>query len=458
MKTQFEGRLIRLESSEVQLLRPEQKLQAEHKQLAAINIVDGRRYTGNYVIENADTPSNIKILGKDACEKLWLVIREFKHDGIKGYQLAEGDVIRFGRAKLCVREISGAKSGASVNLTDLIASQDMQLTGASEDDEDDAYENDQIRVVCRICYSDNVEATNPLMSPCSCDGTMKFIHLKCLQQCLRSRINIRTTEKVVSFIWKSLDCELCKKPFPHSLNINGTRIELIDIPKPDARFIVFELLRKDKTSPRGLHLVSLGGSDAVKVGRAHDNDMRISDISVSRLHATISIRDGSFYLEDQLGKFGTLVRLRRPIALNTSTINSFQAGRTLLQLSIKKPWSFIPACFCSRSMHDSMTTIGTITSKSVLPICIGYSASLSNLDLAKTSLSRKHKNLFYGHHNIGANSSCEEDSQDEVDIEEDALSSAAYMNRGERINTSLADLQAPDSLFSMRSYEELNPE
>jgi hypothetical protein len=434
---------------------------SSQKSLARISITDGKAYSGAFVIENSDTPTNLKVLGPDAFEKLWLVLRDFKHEGTRGYQLAEGDVIRFGRAKLCVREISGAKTAASVNLTDLIASQDMLLTGASEEEDEDDYEKDSARLVCRICYSDNVEALNPLMTPCSCDGTMKFIHLKCLQQCLRSRINIRTTEKVVSFVWKSLDCELCKKPFPHTVTLNGQRIELIDIPKPDARFIVFELLRKDKTSFRGLHLVSLGGTDLVKIGRAHDNDMRISDISVSRLHATITIRDGSFYLQDEQGKFGTLVRVRRPIALDLSYSNSFQAGRTLLHLSQKKPWSLLPACFCSRGLPDSMTTIGVITAKSVLPISSGFSISLTNAELASSSTSRKHRNLFFAHHNIGANSSCEEDSQDEIDSEEVRQipqSDRQLMREGARLNTSLQELHAPDSLFSVRSYDELNPD
>lgn len=381
------------------------------------------------------------------------MLREFKHDGIRGYQLAEGDVMRFGRSKLRVKEISGIKSRASVNLTDLMSSQEFQLTGGDiEQDEEDTYQPDSVKIVCRICYSDGIEEKNPLISPCSCDGTMKYIHLKCLKQCLRSKISIRTTERVVSFLWKSLDCDLCKMPFPDVLQANGQRVELIEIPKPDARFIILEQLRKDKTCPRGLHLVSLGGNDAINIGRAPDNDMRISDISVSRLHASIKVRNGCFYLEDELGKFGTLVRVRRPIALDATCVNSFQVGRTLVQLSIKKPWSLLPACFCSRSISDAFTTIGVVTAKSVLPISSGYSASLTNLDLANDRATTKHKNLFYGHHNIGANSSCEGDSQEEDELE----GGLAPYNRGESFSASLSEQYVPEALFSMRSYDGLN--
>lgn len=35
-------------------------------------------------------------------------------------------------------------------------------------------------VACRICLGDAPEVENPLFSPCNCDGTMKYVHLKCL--------------------------------------------------------------------------------------------------------------------------------------------------------------------------------------------------------------------------------------------------------------------------------------
>ena len=45
------------------------------------------------------------------------------------------------------------------------------------------------------------------------------------------------------------------------------------------------------------------------------NPLRINDISVSRCHAFIKkdAIDGSFYLEDNESKFGTLIKLKSPI-------------------------------------------------------------------------------------------------------------------------------------------------
>lgn len=55
----------------------------------------------------------------------------------------------------------------------------------------------------------------------------------------------------------------------------------------------------------------------IKIGRGTDNDLRVQDISVSRVHAFIKkdIRDGSFYLQDNSSKFGTLVQVQHPVHL-----------------------------------------------------------------------------------------------------------------------------------------------
>lgn len=62
--------------------------------------------------------------------------------------------------------------------------------------------------------------------------------------------------------------------------------------------------------------------DDIKIGRGHDADVRVTDISVSRLHAIFK-KDakGYFYLEDNHSKFGTLVLVRNPFLLNIGDPN-----------------------------------------------------------------------------------------------------------------------------------------
>ncbi len=48
----------------------------------------------------------------------------------------------------------------------------------------------------------------------------------------------------------------------------------------------------------------------INIGRGHDSDLRVNDISVSRCHALIKFKKGTFQLKDNKSKFGTLVLIK----------------------------------------------------------------------------------------------------------------------------------------------------
>ena len=58
-----------------------------------------------------------------------------------------------------------------------------------------------------------------------------------------------------------------------------------------------------------------------KKGRGLEVDIRLSDISVSRQHATIIHENNHFYLTDENSKFGTLVLLDERMPLNSIYTN-----------------------------------------------------------------------------------------------------------------------------------------
>jgi hypothetical protein len=43
-------------------------------------------------------------------------------------------------------------------------------------------------MVCRICLAEDSDHDNPMISPCKCSGTMKFIHLECLKEWLSCKL------------------------------------------------------------------------------------------------------------------------------------------------------------------------------------------------------------------------------------------------------------------------------
>ena len=81
------------------------------------------------------------------------------------------------------------------------------------------------------------------------------------------------------------------------------------------------------------------------MGRGVDTDIRINDISVSRVHAYFLLENGKFYIQDNSSKFGTLILMNQPLELNKN-INALelQCGRTILKVTVKKLSSKALSC------------------------------------------------------------------------------------------------------------------
>jgi hypothetical protein len=58
---------------------------------------------------------------------------------------------------------------------------------------------------------------------------MKFIGLSCIKQWLHGKRHSKETSFVNSYIWKNLECELCKAPFKDKVtNQSGKQIDLLN--------------------------------------------------------------------------------------------------------------------------------------------------------------------------------------------------------------------------------------
>lgn len=91
---------------------------------------------------------------------------------------------------------------------------------------------------------------------------------------------------------------MCKKTFPNVIEIAGRKFETIKIPRPDPPYFTMEILSRDRNQCKGLHVITLAHKNMIKLGRGHDTDIRITDISVSRFHAMIKFEKGNLYVED----------------------------------------------------------------------------------------------------------------------------------------------------------------
>jgi len=208
--------------------------------------------------------------------------------------------------------------------------------------------------ICRICLFNTVEESNPILSLCKCKGSVNVLHLKCLKLWLEQKLTKKEIQKPgISYTIKSFNCEICKEPYPTTIKYNDVLYHLMNYFVPEGQnFIILESLNsiKENQYPLSIHvLMFVDEGDSFILGRGHESDIRISDISVSRSHAKIYFKDKKFMLEDTGSKFGTLVLAKDAVQVGgqASGPTILQIGRTLIHVAeIDDKW-----CLMNKNNH-----------------------------------------------------------------------------------------------------------
>lgn len=291
----------------------------------------------------------------------WFLLKPSKSENkTSKYKISEGDIIRIGRITSKIKNIffSGSSNTKYLeNNNNLIEVQESQKKINHKSMKENSNRGDSKLVLeknthkanklCRICYIEENDEENPLVRPCTCSGSMKYIHLNCLKHW----INTRSFDKVDSngicsiFMFKPLECELCKTKFPDFIRHNGKLFSLIDFQHEFKSYMTLESLTRDKNKNKYLYVISLENNGKIKLGRGHDADILLSDISISRVHCLISIENKNIFIEDNNSKFGTLILIQAPsIQIVENLPLYFQVGRTFFNCRYKKSSKLFQCC------------------------------------------------------------------------------------------------------------------
>ena len=80
-------------------------------------------------------------------------------------------------------------------------------------------------------------------------------------------------------------------------------------------------------------------NEGIKIGRGHECEIRITDISVSRNHARIDKIGDDYYVFDNKSKFGTLVKEEKLVLEASKIKQGVQIGRTVITFEkSRKNW------------------------------------------------------------------------------------------------------------------------
>ena len=212
--------------------------------------------------------------------------------------------------------------------------------------------------VCRICYGEDSSKDNPLIYPCICKGSMKYIHYLCLKNWLNSKVEsmeqFSEESTIISYNTKDICCELCKTQFPDYIRYKE-KLYNITFYKPNFKeFLVFESLRYDRNSnnkSRYINIISFDNKKFINLGRSNKCDFSIPEISLSRFHSLIYKIKGELYIEDNKSKFGTLILVQNNnIEINNYLPLKLQVAHTYIK--IKKDLPLFYSCCNSNIIDD----------------------------------------------------------------------------------------------------------
>ena len=217
--------------------------------------------------------------------------------------------------------------------------------------------------ICRICFNTESNSNkNPLICPCICKGSMKYIHYLCLKNWLNLKVeselgrhvNIEKEKPTITYNKNEIRCELCKSKFPDYVRHND-KLYNVSFYKPKyEQFIVIESVRNDNRRTKFIHIIPLSNYSMHRIGRLNNCDLSLPDNSVSRVHCCLYIENGQLVLENN-SKYGTKVLVQNPkLNIVPDYPLCIETQNTYLKIFVKKSFQFFSCCGDSTKSYVRM--------------------------------------------------------------------------------------------------------
>ena len=245
--------------------------------------------------------------------------------------------------------------------------------------------------ICRICYLEEFDKiNNPLIKPCKCSGSMKYIHYECILHWLKTKIMDKSSrffsnDYLSVFGLELIECELCKTRLPDYIRHNNEIYSLLNLEKNyDTEKILNKKEKKSKKQKEYIHnyiifdsvtpqktddskfrfLTKFDKNNILRIGRGLENQLILNDISVSRNHCKLIIDDNEdVILEDNSSRFGSLVLIQDEIEILKGHKLHVQVGTNYLIFTLNKKKGLFSCC--NAEEIDNKNTYEKLNSLSV---------------------------------------------------------------------------------------------
>ena len=268
--------------------------------------------SNSFSILNSYKYQKMKNLYKaENCERIWKLLNKDDYN-----EISEGDIIKMGYLRLKFDKIFFENSkNIEINnsIEDLSESMDNNINNNNNNMQKNIIYNTEPNEshYCRICYQKEVNRNDPLICPCKCYGSMKFVHLSCLKNNINLKIHKKHEKYYDMYLFQNYNCEICLSTFPKYLIIKNKKINLLEIDISNYKnYALIDLIQYDDKNDYIFHIgylvLHLENDIHIKLGRKKENDVLYNDLSISGTHCELTCKNNIVYLKDLGSKYGTM--------------------------------------------------------------------------------------------------------------------------------------------------------
>merc|ERR1719401_213224 len=200
---------------------------------------------------------------------------------------------------------------------------------------------------CYMCFDEADTPADPLVSPCKCLGSTRYVHLNCLR-----RWHAADADNDICFL-SSVDatCSVCKTTFKSDVKLKDGRTVKLFKSTLEPPYVSLLVATKHEMAQRLFNtrfqlsfstLLKPDGRNGVRpllLGRSSGSDMVLDYRTVSARHAAIRLKHGQFLFTDAGSSNGSYLYLRRPLELSPSQSVQFRLGRSMISMKVVNKWN-----------------------------------------------------------------------------------------------------------------------
>ena len=262
---------------------------------------------------------------------LYYVISQSELKGIKreyksgyNYKPNINDIIRFGRVQFIIRSM---KDKSTLNKTESIEDSENKNIYLPNDNSNLKPSNNNKSIICDLCDKKETDSiNNPIIKMCPCKQC-PHLHLNCFKNDYIKKDKIFAYSekdymsgklKIINFI--NFLCPMCNEPFNPIIKKGNNFYNILPYTFDKEVFhIVLESINFVRDGVFCVMIIIFtfpNKKEEYFLGRGHEATFKISDISISRVHAKFYMKDENIIIDDLGSKFGTLLLVRNAIDIS----------------------------------------------------------------------------------------------------------------------------------------------